>query len=129
MRLLRITIFVVVIFLTCLEAKGEYGPRIIPVDAPWYFGRVKKGEIKEKTFRIKNVGDEILVLKKVHACCGYNISDVSSWEIEPGNESEIAVISDTNRKEPGRDDNDITIRSNDPDNGDLEIPVFTNIIE
>ncbi|MFC1570856.1 DUF1573 domain-containing protein [Candidatus Omnitrophota bacterium] len=129
MRFLRIAGFVFIFFLACLEASGEYGPRIIPVDAPWYFGRIKKGEVKEKTFKVKNVGDENLILDKVHACCGYNVSDVSVWELAPGSESEIMVTSDTSRKDEGRDSNVITILSNDLDNGTLEVPVTSNIIE
>jgi rhodanese-related sulfurtransferase len=104
------------------------GPRLEVVEEPWDFGEISEGDKEEKTFYIKNSGDETLVLDKVRSCCGYMVMDVLTWELEPGTKSGIKLISDTSRKDPGKDEKKITIISNDQSSPEIKIPVFSTII-
>ena len=122
----KIVPFLAVLFL-CASAYGQKAPALEAVSSPWDFGSVKKGAIKEKTFILRNAGGGRTVLENVSSCCGYSVMDVSSWEIDPGKTSEIKVSCDTARKEVGKDENKVTVRSNDPANPVLEIPVTATV--
>jgi len=91
-------------------------------------GKLKKGETKEKTFKIKNIGNEVLCIKKMKACCGYSIKDISKWDINPGQTSNITVAVDATRKSPGEDRKYVTIVTNDEEAPSLEVEVFSTII-
>ena len=128
---LNIKILCVLLFFLAVGsfAYAKEGPRISALGEPWQFGNVKKGDTKERVFRIKNVGDADLIIKKVHSCCGYSVVEVSSWQIEPDDIVRLKIQSDTSRKSPGEDKKKITIISNDTDNHTLKISVFSNVVE
>lgn len=123
------TLFVFLAFLSfSLTACAGEGARIKPVGEPWSFGRVKQGETREKVFMIKNVGDEDLILENVKSCCGYNVADISSWEVKPNGVSRIKVGFDTDRKSPGKYVRKIILNSNDSKEPKLKILVSSYII-
>ena len=104
------------------------GPRLELAEEFWDFGRVAKPDVKEKVFEIKNTGDGDLILKKINACCSYDVVDVSSWTIVPNGISEIAVACYSKRKKPGKDYKYITVLSNDARNPELKIVVKAEIL-
>ena len=89
----------------------------------WHLGKVSPGQNVSKSFSIKNDGTEDLTIKKVHACCGYSIKDISVWDIGPGERSVITVGVDVLRKKPGEDHKTIVIFSNDPVKPEIQVPV------
>jgi hypothetical protein len=128
MRQMKITYALLVLVFLCPASYGQRAPELEALSSPWDFGRVRKGDIKEKSFTLRNAGDEKVVIENVSSCCGYGVTDVSRWEISPGQESKIKVSCDASRKEPGEDKNKVSIRSNDPDNPTLTVPVTAVII-
>jgi rhodanese-related sulfurtransferase len=116
-----------------LAQKGEEGlstgPIIQTLDAQWYLGDIEKGATKEKSFQIKNAGGKELIIKEIHTCCGYGVSDVSSWAIKPNDTATIKVICKSKQKPLGQDEKTVIISSNDINKPELEIKVFANIVE
>ncbi|NQT95318.1 MAG: DUF1573 domain-containing protein [Candidatus Omnitrophica bacterium] len=102
---------------------------LISINKVWDFGDVQQGESKQKIFEIKNTGRDTVIIKKIHTCCGYNVADVSSWEIGPGQKSKIELACNAKRKHSGNDNKYITILSDSPTNSQLKIPVKALIIK
>jgi len=126
---LKILFFLLTILFVTGITYADLAARITPVKTLWSMGNIKKGEIKKKTFFIKNTGDGVLIIDKIHACCGYSVEDISIWEVEPGGKAKVMVSSDTSRKSPGKDKREITIISNDPENETLKVFVTSNILK
>ncbi|MDD5454713.1 MAG: DUF1573 domain-containing protein [Candidatus Ratteibacteria bacterium] len=59
------------------------------------FGRAKEGEKIEHVFKLRNAGNEKLIIKKVNAPCGCTAATISDKDIPPGGEGEITVTFDT----------------------------------
>jgi len=110
------------IFLTTVVFAGS-GPKIEAVGDVWDLGRIKKGDTGSKVFEIKNTGDEDLIIDEIRACCGYSVSNVSSWTIKPQDTVTATVACDTTRKSVGKDEKKITIGSNDSTQPELKITV------
>lgn len=89
---------------------------------------VVKGKKAQKSFIIRNTGDQELVIKEARACCGYNVINLSSWSVQPGAISEIILELDSANKIPGKYQKEITITSNDASAPTIKIPVYSNII-
>ncbi len=53
------------------------------------FGTVKEGKVVEHSFYIKNVGDDTLIIARVHSSCGCTAALASNDEIPPGDSAEI----------------------------------------
>lgn len=99
------------------------------VDAPWDFGKIVKGNLRKRKFKLKNTGKEDIVIEKLHSCCGYEISDISSWEVPPSGETVLTVICDTKRKAIGEDEKYLTIIIHDKDNTKIEVPVYAQVLK
>ena len=131
-RLTRFLIALSILTLGILSSDGPVhagrGPVLKPVEKKWDFGRIKKGQVREKTFEIRNAGDEELVIKKINTCCDYTLGALSAWKIPPGKKAELTLISDTTRKRAGVDTKSVTIASNDPANPVLKIRVYSEIV-
>ncbi|MBK9013444.1 MAG: DUF1573 domain-containing protein [Saprospiraceae bacterium] len=84
-------------------------------------GKVKKGEVKEYTFRFTNIGDVPLDIDLVSVC------ECTSYElgpslVKPGEKGWIKVIFDSNKKdESDTSDVDIYLKNIDPE---LDAPIF-----
>lgn len=107
-------------------AYGE-GPSIKALGQPWDFGKIERGKVTEKTFNITNSGGGKLVIKEIKVCCGYMVSDVSKWEILPGEKALIKISADPSGKEKGRDERFITVISNDEGKSSYKIPVVSYV--
>lgn len=108
---------------------GASERRLVPVDAPWDFGRIGKGTVEEQTFTVHNNGNETVEIRKVHACCGYGLKDISSWTIEPGDTAAVTITCDATRKATGKDRKYITIIHKGRGDANLKIPVEAFIVE
>jgi uncharacterized protein DUF1573 len=127
LRNIPIYIFSVLILFFSIMAKADSVSDIRPVNDVWNFGRVQKGNTKEKAFILQNFGKAEVAIDKVHSCCGYVVQDVSAWKLGPGEKSEITIISDTSRKSPGLDKKEVTIIFEDPEKTTLKIPITSYI--
>jgi hypothetical protein len=124
-----IALIFIMFSISTLALFAEEWPLIEALDTPWDFGRIKRGEVAEKSFYITNRGDETLNIKGVRSCCGYSMLELSSWTIEPGETAEITISSDTKLKYPGPDKNYFTLKSDDPENPNLNVSITAYIVE
>lgn len=87
-------------------------------------GQVKKGEVREYTFRYTNVGDVPLEIDiiSVCECTSYEFSPST---VKPGEKGWIKVIFDSNKKdESDTSDVDIYLKNIDPE---LDAPIFERV--
>ncbi len=94
----------------------EAAGRSLPVftlqeESTYDFGKVKDGEIVEKSFAFKNTGDSPLVIGNISASCGCTTPEWPKEPIAPGTESNIMVRFNTTGK-PGPQNKTVTITAN-----------------
>lgn len=111
------------------QSDASSGPRIEVVGGSWDFGEIKKGQVKERLFRIRNSGDEDLVIEKIEACCGYDVPYISSWTIKPNEQATAKATCDSTHKPLGTDEKAIIITSNDKTTPDLKVKAYASIVE
>jgi len=98
-------------------------PRLV-IDAPHYhFGHMERQATGRHTFKMKNVGDYPLALRKLKTSCKCTLSDLTDLEVLPGESADVtlewtAKTGDTLFRQ------DATIATNDP-----RRPVVTLTIE
>jgi len=120
---LVISFFIVAIFSSIASAE------LIPIQKEWNFGRVRQGQTKLKSFEIKNNGNEKIEIRKIHACCGYNIDEVSTWELKPNQTAQIDLICNAKHKSLGEDSKYVTVYSTSQSNLQLKVPVKALIVK
>jgi hypothetical protein len=59
------------------------------------FGPVEFGKIAAYTFKVKNLGKEVLDIKKVATSCACTTAKISQEKINPAEEAELLVSYDT----------------------------------
>jgi hypothetical protein len=93
------------------EAGGNLPVFTLQEDSTYDFGKVKDGEIVEKSFAFKNTGDGPLVIGNISASCGCTTPEWPKEPIAPGAESNIMVRFNTTGK-PGPQNKTVTITAN-----------------
>ena len=83
MKRLCLAAAIIILGISALHAAGA-GPRINAIGKEWDLGNVPMGGKAEKVFEISNGGSSDLVIENVKSCCGYSVTDISSWKIKPG---------------------------------------------
>lgn len=128
MKRLCLAAAIIILGISALHAAGA-GPRINAIGKEWDLGNVPMGGKAEKVFEISNGGSSDLVIENVKSCCGYSVTDISSWKIKPGKRSKFRVSVDASRKGLGTDRKEIMIRSNDKESPMLRVPVRSEIVK
>lgn len=110
-----------------IEDITEEHPQIEITPKSFDFGEVEYGEIAEYTFKVRNLGEKILEIKKVATSCACTSAEIAKENIAPGEEVELNVIYDTGAMSGphGRGDQEriIYVRSNDPVNPQFEVTI------
>ncbi|MEN8138956.1 MAG: DUF1573 domain-containing protein [Bacteroidota bacterium] len=75
------------------------------------FGDINEGDIVETVFKFKNDGDTPLIITNARASCGCTIPKYTDKPIQPGEEGEISVKFNSNRK-PGKQNKRVTLTTN-----------------
>jgi hypothetical protein len=75
------------------------------------FGDINEGDVVETVFRFKNNGKVPLIITNARASCGCTIPEYTDEPIMPGEEGEIKVKFNSNRK-PGKQNKRVTITTN-----------------
>jgi hypothetical protein len=91
------------------------------------FGEVKQGEKVEHTFRVSNEGKSPLVLRKVRTSCGCTASKPDKEVIQPGESANIPVSFNT-RGRNGRQNQSITVYSNDPKKSTMLLRISATVV-
>ncbi len=95
-------------------------------------GKIRKADgVVNKNFVITNVGGEKLIIGDITTSCGCTTAKIDNKEILSGEKANITVNFDPNfHEEPkGRFSRSIYIPTNDPDNKEIELKIFTEIYE
>lgn len=108
-----------------VENNGQDYPKIEITPQIFDFGQVEYGQILEYTFKIKNLGQQVLEIKKVATSCGCTTAQVSQERINPQEEIEMKVVYDTGAMSGAHAHGDqeriIYVKSNDPINPQVEV--------
>lgn len=80
-------------------------------ESTYDFGKVKDGDVVEKTFVFENTGDSPLVISNISASCGCTTPEWPKEPIAPGAESSILVKFNSTGK-PGQQNKTVTITAN-----------------
>jgi hypothetical protein len=76
---------------------GKHGP-IISLDKEIHnFNTLEYGEKAECFFRIKNTGNDVLIIKSIKSSCGCAIINHPIDTIQPGESSKFSIKYDTKR--------------------------------
>jgi hypothetical protein len=100
----------------------------IRFDQPDYdFGKVEAGDEVEHTFVFRNVGDDLLSIRKVLTSCGCTAALVSEREVPPGGTGEIKATFQAKGFQ-GDVKKGLTVESNDPGNKLVRLTIGGNVV-
>jgi hypothetical protein len=103
------------------EQKPAGQPRIKLDESEFDFGKVWEGKTVRREFVIANVGNAPLEIESVRGNCGCTVPTRPKSPLAPGEQSSFFITYDTRRIGPAG--KKVTIKSNDPENGEVVIPV------
>ncbi len=101
-------------------------PRLLLSEEEWDYGVVKPNEKPTHNFTIKNLGDEELIIERLHSSCGCVKTSISTKYIQPGKSAELKAIFDTAGYE-GKVKKIIYIKSNDPQEPNKTITLYVEV--
>ena len=106
-------------------------PQIEVTPSSFDFGDVQYGQVVEYTFKVKNIGQALLEIKRVSTSCGCTSAEVSKEEIVPNKEADLLVIYDTGAMSgahaKGEQERIIYIKSSDPINPQVEVIIYARV--
>lgn len=106
-------------------------PRIEMAPLSFDFGDVQYGEIVKHTFQIKNLGNEILEIRKVATSCACTSAEASKEKINPQEEADLLVTYNTGLMSgshaKGEQERIIYIKTNDPINPQVEVMIYAYV--
>ncbi|MCK5781239.1 MAG: DUF1573 domain-containing protein [Flavobacteriales bacterium] len=82
------------------------------------FGDINEGDIVETVFKFKNEGKVALIIMNARASCGCTVPKYTDKPILPGEEGEISVKFNSNRK-PGKQKKRVTLTTNTEEGREL----------
>jgi tetratricopeptide (TPR) repeat protein len=110
-------------------ALADSGPSIYFLEDSWDFGEISPDELPTHIFEFENMGDELLIIKRVKVSCESCIDPViSAQELNPGEVGELKITVNS-LDMIGRFTKRIYVESNDPVNPQVAIIVSGFIIE
>ncbi|MFC2091872.1 DUF1573 domain-containing protein [Elusimicrobiota bacterium] len=114
MKKILLLFFFILTIIIMQTADACAAPSIRLSESGWEIGNVDSGVILKKILRIKNAGDEDLLLKFRSSCSCIKTS-IKSTKLEPEHELPLEIVYDT-RGESGAKRDYVFIDSNDPQN-------------
>jgi hypothetical protein len=106
-------------------------PKIEITPKTFDFGEINFGDVVNYSFQVKNLGKEILEIKRLATSCPCATAKIAKEKIEPGEEVELLVSYDSEMMGPahgkGRQERIIYVKSNDPVNPQVEVMIYATI--
>ena len=109
-------------------AEEAHGPRIRVDPATFDFGRVRPGRSLRKEFRLRNLGDQPLVIERISRSCRCTSAETKESTLEPSASTSLRIGLET-PDFAGRVEERVLLRSNDPDTPLLEIRLLATVVE
>lgn len=94
------------------------------------FGEINYGDVVNYSFTVKNLGKEILDIKRVATSCSCATAKILKEKIEPGEEVELLVSYDSGAMGlhgKGKQERIIYIKSSDPINPQVEVMIYATV--
>lgn len=88
--------------------------RIFLPDTRWNFGYVPKGSSVSHTFKVKNIGQDTLIIVRVRPGCACTTVPLPKDRLAPDETTDLEVIFDSEKIRTGKASKSIQISSNDP---------------
>lgn len=109
----------------------EQLPKIEITPKSFDFGQIEYGKVVEHTFQVKNLGEEILEIKKLATSCACTTAEISKEKIIPREEADLKVTYDTGLMTgphaKGEQERIIYVKSSDPLNPQAEVMIYANV--
>jgi hypothetical protein len=77
------------------EAQSKPLTNIVLSEAQFDFGKIRKGDQKEHTYEITNMGENPLIISQVKPGCGCTVPDYTKEPILPGKKGQITLKFDS----------------------------------
>jgi hypothetical protein len=108
-------------------------PQIEIAPESFDFGDISFGQVVNYTFKVKNLGNEILEIKRVATSCPCATAKINKESFQPGEEGELLVTYDTaamgrGSHGKGKQERIIYVKSNDPEKPQVEVTIRANVI-
>ena len=88
--------------------------RIFLPDTRWDFGYVPKGGSVTHIFKVKNIGEDTLIIVRVRPGCACTMVPLSKDRLAPNETADLEVTFDSEKIRTGKTSKSIQIISNDP---------------
>ena len=113
---------------TTASAEQAKGPRIRVEPTTFDFGKVRPRRTLRKEFRLRNLGDQPLVIGQISRSCGCTGAIVEKTTVGPGESTPLRISLET-RKASGRIEVRVVLPSNDPQTPLLELLLHATVVE
>jgi hypothetical protein len=113
---------------TMASAEQAKGPRIRVEPTTFDFGKVRPRRTLRKEFRLRNLGDQALVIGRISKSCGCTGAIVEETTVEPGDSTPLRIWLET-RNASGRIEERVVLPSNDPQTPLLELLLRATVVE
>lgn len=114
-----------------IEDQTGAQPKIEITPKYFDFGEVDYGKVLEYSFSVKNLGKEILEVKRIATSCACTTAKINKEKLNPEEEAELLVTYDTGAMSGshGKDKQEriIYVKSNDPINPQIEVMIYANV--
>ena len=122
--LLRINFILLLILIPFLSAFGKPVIHFEKYEAD--LGQKEQATIVSHIFEFTNKGDSVLIIDRVHACCGRSAELLSGSRINPGEKGKIKFSFST-RQRVGKIVEICDVFSNDPENEKVSLYVRVEV--
>jgi hypothetical protein len=92
-------------------------------------GKVKKGQVAEVSWRLKNTGNKPLVIAQVTPGCGCTVADKPEEPIMPGGESVIRAKFNSSGQQAGEHQKYISVMANTKNATNYQLSFKVNVTE
>ncbi|MGD8894565.1 MAG: DUF1573 domain-containing protein [Acidobacteriota bacterium] len=113
---------------TADPAEEATGARIRVEPSRFDFGRVLPRRTLRKEFRLRNLGDQALVIGRISRSCGCTGAIIEETTVEPGGSTPLRIWLET-RDRSGPIEERVVVRSNDPRTPLLELLLEATVVE
>lgn len=114
-----------------IKNQAENLPKIEITPKSFDFGEINFGEVVNYSFKVKNLGNEILEIKRVATSCPCASAKIAKEKINPGEEVKLLVSYDSgamgSSHGKGKQERIIYVKSNDPINPQVEVEIYADV--
>jgi hypothetical protein len=131
-KMLRLFVFLSLLFISlpvkaATAAVQGSGIKVDPYT--WDMGQVKKGEVIERVFNLKNESDRVWNITGINNTCSCTGSDIKDKTISAGKSTEVKVKFNSRGYSPGPVQQYIYISTDDPSHPVLKFTLKIEVIE